>query len=101
MHGANGFAIARRDFIASSIAATVGAGAAVAVAEESATRSSYTIPPVQAWDLRSDSFAPYFPIGWYSFGPSARIEELADNGANTALYAGMGTEAWELGDTLQ
>jgi hypothetical protein len=101
MHGANGVAIPRRDFIASSIAATVGAAAALAVAEESATRSSCTIPPVQAWDPRSDSFAPYFPIGWYSFGPSARIEELADNGANTALYAGMGTEAWELGDTLQ
>lgn len=96
-----GLAIARRDFLASSIVTTLGAGAVAAEAKEPPRRTLYTIPPVRVWNPHDDTFAPYFPIGWYSFGPSARIEELAENRSNTALYAGMGLESWHLGDTLK
>ena len=92
----------RREFAAATtLAAAPAMLKAAGTLESPPRRSSYAIPAVQSWNPQTDQFAPYFPFGWYSFGPSARIEEIAENGANTALYAGMGTESWHEGDTLK
>ncbi len=61
--------------------------------------NNQSIPPIQSWQPDTDSYIPFYPIGWYSFGPWARIQELYENGANCALYAGLGLEDWQLGDT--
>ena len=92
--------LGRREFLAASMAATL-SGPVVAADKTPPRRSSYSIKPVQAWDPVKDTFSPFFPIGWYSFGPSARIEEIAENGANSALYAGLGIEGWHKPDTLK
>ncbi|HAA49478.1 MAG TPA: hypothetical protein DCE43_07140, partial [Planctomycetaceae bacterium] len=81
----------RREFLSASMAAAV-SGPVSAADKTPPRRSSYSIKPVQAWDPAKNTFSPFFPIGWYSFGPSARIEEIAENGANSALYAGLGIE---------
>ena len=89
----------RRHFLATACAATAHT-ADLDANHVPPARASYSIPPVRAWNPQDDSFAPFFPVGWYSFGPSARIEEIAENAANTALYAGLGTEPWHANDTL-
>jgi len=93
--------VSRRGFLSASMAAGLSGTGITAAENAPPQRSSYSIKPVQAWDPDQDTFAPYFPVGWYSFGPSARIEEIAENEANTALYAGLGIESWHLGDTLK
>ena len=87
------FAINRRNFPASSVAAAAGIDVIITATDQLPERSSYTIPPVQLWDSRTNTFSPYFSIGWHSLGPSARIAEIAKNGANTVLFAGMGLES--------
>ena len=83
--------------------ATVGAAATMDSSASAAGQqpAPATIPPVRAWNPNKDTFTPYFPYGWYSFGPSAQIKELAANGANTALYAGLGIHDWQRGDALE
>ena len=101
MFAENASVVSRRAFLSASMAAGLSGNAISAAENAPPERSSYSIQPVQAWDPDHDTFAPYFPVGWYSFGPSARIEEIAENKANTALYAGLGIEGWHLGDTLK
>ena len=96
----NSIVLGRRGFLAASIAAAV-ARPTAAANDTPPRRSSYSIKPVQAWNPVKETFSPFFPIGWYSFGPSARIEKIAENGANTALYAGLGTKDWHQSDTLK
>ena len=62
------------------------------------TDTIQSIAPIQSWDYKTDTYSPFFPIGWYSFGPWARMQELHDNGANCALYAGLGREDWQVAD---
>jgi len=57
------FALNRRHFLASSIAAAASSGPKVTAAGEASENVSYNIPPIQLWDPRSDTFSPYFPIG--------------------------------------
>jgi hypothetical protein len=90
----------RRNFLSASMAAAV-SGPVAAADKTPPRRSSYSIKPVQAWDPAKNTFSPFFPIGWYSFGPQARIEEIAENGANSAVYAGLGSESWHRSDTLK
>jgi len=90
----------RRAFLVTSAAATLGSNTTDAE-EPNPNPSSYRIKPVQAWDPVKDTFQPYFPYGWYSFGCAARIEEIHENGANTALYASMGAHDWQRTDTLK
>ena len=69
----------RREFAAATtLAAAPAMLKAAGTLESPPRRSSYAIPAVQSWNPQTDQFAPYFPFGWYSFGPSARIEEIAE-----------------------
>ena len=91
----------RRTFVSSSLAAV---GSAAHLCQQSGAShrpARAAIAPVRAWDSRKDTFTPFFPYGWYSFGPSAQIKEIAANGANTALYAGMGKHDWQRSDALK
>ena len=94
-------AIDRRTFVSSSL---VAAGSAATLRASAAARvpaKTRTIPPVRLWNSKDDSFTPYFPYGWYSFGPSAQVKEIAANGGNTVLYAGMGKHDWQRADALK
>jgi len=57
----------------------------------------YNIPPVTYLDPATGQASPFFPIGWYSFGPLSEkaLQEVYDNGCNTALFAGLGVQGWQ------
>lgn len=92
--------INRREFLTASSLAGLTALSASAD-RTSRTDNNATVPPIRIWDHSTDTYTPFFPIGWYSFGSWARIKELAENGSNCALYAGLGREGWQLADTLE
>ena len=93
--------IQRRTFVKAAVAATTLAGTSVADnASRSTSRSQYDIAPIRSWNARTETHTAFFPIGWYSFGPWAQIKEIAANGANTVLYAGMGIDDWQMNDAL-
>jgi len=60
----------------------------------------YNIPPVTYLDPATGKTSPFFPIGWYSFGPLSEdaLQEVYDNGCNTALFAGLGLHGWQKAD---
>ncbi len=94
-------AIHRRTFVSSTLAAAASAATLGASVDARPADTRRAIPPVRSWNPKDDSFTPYFPYGWYSFGPYARVKEIAANGANTVLYAGMGKHDWQRADTLK
>ena len=58
---------------------------------------SYNIGPVTAPDPVTGRLVPFFPIGWYHFGPMTEqtLDEIHANGANTALFGGLGLNEWQ------
>ncbi|MBB76446.1 MAG: hypothetical protein CMJ75_18225 [Planctomycetaceae bacterium] len=93
--------VTRRIFCSSSLAALGSATAFPTSAVTTQQPSHPAIPPVRAWNSKTDTFTPYFPYGWYSFGPSAQVKEIAASGANTVLYASMGKHDWQRADALK
>ncbi|MEE3373091.1 MAG: hypothetical protein VX346_27405 [Planctomycetota bacterium] len=91
----------RRIFVSSSLAAIGSAATRQTAALTLPQTACPAIPPVRLWNSKTDTYTPYFPYGWYSFGPSAQVKEIAANGANTVLYAGMGKHDWQRADTLK
>ncbi len=57
----------------------------------------YNIPPVTYLDPATGKASPFFPIGWYSFGPlgEEKMQEVCDNGCNTVLFADVGLQSWQ------
>ena len=101
MHRSASGGFDRRVLLSTAIGTAVGTRALTPTRAARQEQAATTIAPVQVWDPERDTFSPYFPIGWYSFGPSARVEEIAASGANTVLYAGLGIHDWHLTDTLK
>ena len=55
------------------------------------------IGPVTSYDPYTYVTTPFFPIGWYTYGPypPATVTEIANCGANTVLFAGCwDKDAW-------
>ncbi len=73
-----------------------------AQAAEDHTPLEYNIPPVTYLDPAMGQASPFFPIGWYSFGPLSEkhLNEVYENGANTVLFADLGLHAWQKEEAL-
>ena len=69
-------------------------------ASEDHTPLEYNIPPVTYLDPATGKTSPFFPVGWYSFGPlgEEKLQEVYDNGCNTALFADLGLQGWQKAD---
>ena len=66
------------------------------------TPLSYDIQPILYRAPITGAESPFFPIGWYSFGPlgEKQILEVYENGCNTVLFSGLGNHDWQKTDAL-
>ena len=58
--------------------------------------STTNIGPVTSYDPDTYTSSPFFPVGWYTYGPVgvATVTEISETGSNTILFAGCWDQDW-------
>ena len=64
-----------------------------------------SIAPVLSYNPSTGQSSPFYPIGWYYYGPVTGfgiMQDMANSGCNTVLLSGLGTApSWQYSTALQ
>lgn len=61
--------------------------------------AAYNIGPVKDYDPQTGRYNPFFPIGWFTYGPVADLKEMASHGCNMVHFADIGASDWHFNYT--